>query len=169
VAAAALVAGCSVLFTSQMKSSGKTTELQNALEIAKRDAEGARGELRELQDKVAELTRGNLKNQQLIRLGPPDNTAPVAMVAWDQSKQQGTLLVDNLPAPPADKDYQLWVLDAAGKPIDCGVFPVTAKGVTTFSFGSKASVDRANKFAVTLERKGGVPSPTLAAMVLIGG
>lgn len=169
VAAATLVFGCSLLFIAQMKSSSKTAELQGAVETAKREADAAREQLRNLQERVAELTKGNLKNQQLIRLGPPDNSTPVAMVAWDQGKQQGTLLVDNLPKPPADKDYQLWVLDAAGKPIDCGVFPVTASGVTTFDFGAKGNVDRANKFAITLEPKGGLPSPTLKAMVLIGG
>ena len=43
------------------------------------------------------------------------------------------------------------------------------KGNVRVTFKAKARIADAQKFAVTEETKGGVPSPTLKNMVLIGG
>jgi anti-sigma-K factor RskA len=71
-----------------------------------------------------------------------------------------------LPAPPADKSYQLWLVPMQGAPVPLRVFsggewnePVTAHVPP----GTAAKA-----FAVTVEPKGGMPWPT-GPKVLVGG
>jgi anti-sigma-K factor RskA len=101
--------------------------------------------------------------------GDPASKARAVSV-WDAQKQTGVLVVENLKALPADKDYQLWVIDPTqAAPVSAGVFSVDAEGKGRVVFKPAAAIATAGKFAVTVEQKGGVPSPTLSAMVLIGG
>jgi anti-sigma-K factor RskA len=90
---------------------------------------------------------------------PGDNSPKLAMAVWDPAMQQGMLEVAKLPPPPPGKDYQLWVVDPAySKPVDGGVFqvdPVTCQACV--SFRPNRLVRTPAKFAVSLERKGGVP------------
>ena len=69
------------------------------------------------------------------------------------------LRVEKLPALASDKDYQLWVIDPAYPlPVDSGVFTVDpATGNARISFRPDKRINNAAKFAVSLERKGGVP------------
>jgi anti-sigma-K factor RskA len=71
-----------------------------------------------------------------------------------------------LPAPPADKSYQLWLVPMQGAPVPLRVFtggewnePVTAHVPPGMA---------AKAFAVTVEPKGGMPWPT-GPKVLVGG
>jgi anti-sigma-K factor RskA len=82
-----------------------------------------------------------------------------AVAVWDPLKQEGVLQVEKLPALAADKDYQLWVIDPQyPNPVDGGVFQVDpATGEARVAFHPDKPVRTAAKFAVSLERKGGVP------------
>jgi|SRR5579862_2251179 len=168
-AAACLVFGIAYIYHSNTDVEEKLQAVQGERNDALREKKAAELRIKELEDRVAALQNGNLKGQQLIRLGPPENSAPVAIALWDQQKQTGTLLLDHLPAPAADKDYQLWIIDPKqASPIDCGVVAVAGNGVVTIPFSAKNKVGSIGKFAITLEQKGGVPAPK-GTMVLIGG
>ena len=95
-----------------------------------------------------------------------DTPKTVAVSLWDESKQEGEFVVQNLKQLPADRDYQLWVLDNGTTPVDAGVFHVDANGGVRVEFKAKALIQNAGRFAVTEEAKGGVASPTIANMVL---
>jgi len=76
------------------------------------------------------------------------------IVAWDPYQHRGVVAMENLPAPPAGHDYQLWVLDpAAEAPLSAGLLTgsrsFTVKPVSTPSPG----------FAISLEPGGGSPVP----------
>jgi anti-sigma-K factor RskA len=79
------------------------------------------------------------------------------------------LQVEKLPALATDKEYQLWVVDPQyPAPVDGGVFTVDARsGAARIAFKSKQPVKTINAFAVTLERKGGVPKAE-GPFVLLG-
>jgi anti-sigma-K factor RskA len=77
------------------------------------------------------------------------------------------LIVQNLAPVPAGKDYQLWVIEKGKAPVDAGVFCVDAKGSAQIRFKPKADVAMAATFAITLEKKGGVPAPE-GTMMLLG-
>jgi anti-sigma-K factor RskA len=77
------------------------------------------------------------------------------MVAWDPNQHRGVVSLQNLPTPPAGRDYQLWVLDpAAETPVSAGVIsgsrPFAVAPVSTQNPG----------FAISLEPGGGSPIPT---------
>jgi len=73
----------------------------------------------------------------------------------------------NLPAPPSDRTYQLWLVPAQGNPIDAGVFKVDSLGNGQVMLPKLPPGVAAKAFAVTLEPSGGVPQPT-GPKVLIG-
>lgn len=76
------------------------------------------------------------------------------------------LNVENLPMPPSGKQYQLWALKD-GKPIDAGVFDMIP-GTEGDMHMMPVTIADADAFAVTLEKKGGSPSPTLTQLYAMG-
>ncbi len=81
-----------------------------------------------------------------------------AIAVWDPDRETGLLSVEKLPALAADRDYQLWVIDPAYKdPVNGGVFTVGEDGRAVLTFRPDQPVKAVTKFAVSLERKGGVP------------
>jgi anti-sigma-K factor RskA len=130
----------------------KVEDLSNQLGFATHQISLLREQLR---------SQGDLGEFKIARLVPnSDNSSPALAVAvWNPAKQEGILRVDRLPAPGADKDYQLWVFDPAyPDPVDAGVFAVDSPtGHAQISFKPNHPVDNAKSFAVSLERKGGAP------------
>ena len=73
-----------------------------------------------------------------------------ATVYWDTTSHDVYLLMNNLPKPASDKQYQLWAfLD--GQPIDMGLIEISEKPLQLYHL-KKAQAAQA--FAVTLEKKG---------------
>ena len=125
-----------------------------------------------LQQAVLALQETNrLANLRIAMLNSllADSPKAVAVSLWDNAKQEGVFVVQNLKQLPADKDYQLWVLDNGTTPVDAGVFHVDENGSGRLEFKTKSLIKVAGKFAVTAEAKGGVASPTIKDMVLVGG
>jgi anti-sigma-K factor RskA len=89
-----------------------------------------------------------------------------ATVYWNPITKQVMLNVDNLPMPPTDKQYQLWALKD-GKPIDAGVFDMKP-GKDGDMYMMPVTIAEADAFAVTLEKKGGSPAPTLTQLYVMG-
>ncbi len=99
----------------------------------------------------------------------PDSPRALAVAVWDEVRQEGVLQVEKLPALLPSQDYQLWVVDPQyPNPVDGGVFTVApASGQARMTFRAKQPVAHASAFAVTLERKGGVPKAE-GPFVLLG-
>ncbi len=81
------------------------------------------------------------------------------LVFWNPSTQQVAVEVKSLPALPADKQYQLWSL-VDGKPVDAGVFDSG-----TAMQKMNRSIGKADAFAVTIEKRGGSPTPSMATLL----
>ena len=91
-----------------------------------------------------------------------------AIVVWDERKQRGVLKVTRLPRNADDRDYQLWLVDSRYKnPVDGGVFHVANDEGLSLSFHPAEPVRDAKGFAISLERKGGVPKAE-GPIVLLG-
>lgn len=86
----------------------------------------------------------------------------VAKIFW--MKNTGEVYVDprNLPQTPAGKQYQLWAI-VDGKPVDAGMIS-TEKGV--YHIQKMKSFGKAQAFAITLEKTGGNPTPTMDQMIV---
>ncbi|GAB3900563.1 anti-sigma factor [Larkinella knui] len=102
---------------------------------------------------------------RVIRLNPTDSTTSnLATIYWNASTGQVNLEIDSLVRPPETQQYQLWAI-VDGKPVDAGVFDV---GETTRVVQQTKKFLKADAFAITLERRGGSPTPTLSTMVVLG-
>ena len=110
------------------------------------------------------------KIEVVIMNGLDVNPAGYGKIIWDPVRKIAILQVSNLPAAPSDRDYQLWFLDKANKPVNAGIFNVSAQDENYFRV-SEIPLPENEKdisaFAVTIEPKGGVPQPT-GAMYLLG-
>jgi anti-sigma-K factor RskA len=82
-----------------------------------------------------------------------------ANVYWDSASAAVYITVKNMPQLPSDQQYQLWAL-IDGKPKDLGVFDSLQNNVIL----KMNNTQKAQAFAITIEKKGGNPSPTLEKM-----
>ncbi len=90
-----------------------------------------------------------------------------AKLLWHPATKRGILYVEGLPPLPLTKSYELWAFVGA-TPRPAGVFDARPDGAAVISLASlDAAAERPTKFAVSVEPKGGVPSPT-GAVVLLG-
>ena len=81
-----------------------------------------------------------------------------AIAVWDPDQQSGLLTFDKLPAITDAQDYQIWVVDPAyPNPVNGGVFHVDESGRASLAFKPDQPVRAAAAFAISLEKKGGVP------------
>ena len=128
-----------------------------------------------LESRLAESTRqliaqGSLADYKIATFASLLGNSPqaAAVAVWNPASQEGVLTVQKLPVLASDKDYQLWVVDPQYPiPVDGGVFKVDpTTGDARLIFHPNRPVRAAAKFAVSLERKGGVPKAE-GPMVLI--
>ena len=133
-------------------------DLSAIAEAGKKNAElqllldKARGEVADLQ------ARNALSEIKIAMLASMVKAAPqaAAVVAWDGGAQRGIVKTVNMPSARADQDYQLWIIDPDYKtPVSAGVFD-PGKGA---NFAPDHPISKADKFAVSLEKKGGAPAP----------
>jgi len=105
----------------------------------------------------------NPQNEIVTMKGMDVSPSSMATVYWNKTSSEVYLMVNNLVAPPSDKQYQLWAI-VDGKPVDAGVFSMN----DDMGLQSMKNIQNATAFAVTLEKMGGSPTPTLEAMYLMG-
>ncbi len=113
----------------------------------------------DLNDDFRFLSESGTKQVTIKGLPVAPNSS--AIVYWNPDNQKVLFKVNDLPAPPIGKQYQLWAI-VDGKPTDLGVFDLDT------DFLTMKNVSNAAAFAVTLEKEGGSPVPTLEAMYLLG-
>ena len=99
----------------------------------------------------------------VVLKGTPHAPDALAKIYW--MKTTGDVYVDpsNLPGVPSGKQYQLWAI-VDGKPVDAGMIS-TEKGI--YHIQKMKSFGRAEAFAITLEKAGGSPTPTMDQMYVI--
>lgn len=86
-----------------------------------------------------------------------------ANVYWDSTSSSVYLVVKNMPQLPSDKQYQLWAL-IDNKRKSLGVFDATDKNIIL----KMDSTKKAQAFAITIEKKGGSPTPTIDSLTTMG-
>lgn len=140
-------------------------ELGMSLEVAQAES----GELKQVVARLRESNRVAAVRIALLDSLVQGAPKAVAVSVWDNERQNGVFIVRNLKPAPANKDYQLWIIDPKyPSPVDAGVFQVDDKGNMREEFRAKLPIAQANQFAVTIEKKGGAEVPDTKAMVLAG-
>lgn len=94
--------------------------------------------------------------------GNPDPSSATT-VYWDTRTKDVYLAINRLPNPAPNQQYQLWAM-VNGKPVDAGVFDLKGgAGMTKMK-----NIPKAEAFAVTLEKRGGSPTPTMDRLYVMG-
>jgi len=120
----------------------KNQELKNNYDIAA-------GKIKEMEDDM-EVLKENPNVKMASLKGMDASPQSFATVYWDTASHDVYLLANNLPAPPTDKQYQLWAL-LDGQPIDLGMldYDVNQKKLLI----RMKNAQKAQAFAITLEKK----------------
>ncbi|HVT84620.1 MAG TPA: anti-sigma factor [Chitinophagaceae bacterium] len=106
-----------------------------------------------------------LQGNPAIKMARMDGTTispqSFATVYWDTASHDVYLLVNNLPKPANDKQYQLWAF-IDGKPVDMGLLELSEKPLQLYRM---KNAQTAQAFAITLEKRGNGPIPHGAVYV----
>lgn len=86
-------------------------------------------------------------------------------VMWSKDMKKAVMHAKKITPPPANMQYQLWVI-ADGKPVSVGLFNYDEVEQMTEPFDVNA--ENITAFAITLEKMGGSPTPTMEKMVVMG-
>jgi anti-sigma-K factor RskA len=121
-------------------------------------------ELERLNSEVSGVNSPNQNRMAQLRIGlllpTPDGPATAtASAVYDIAEQKGMLVTDNLAPLPPDRDYQLWLFDpSVAAPVSGGVFRVTDRAAR-IEYRAAAPVRSPERFAISVERKGGSAVP----------
>jgi anti-sigma-K factor RskA len=151
-------------FTNQF--AREQTELKRRLGATDADAVRLKREKEALEEALKGLYVANsdrLNNARVALLRPTAAGSPQTLGAtvWLPNDQRGLVVLENLPALPASQNYQLWLIDpSAPAPVSAAVFTSEAAGAVRHLFTTPGNLRTIERFAVSIEPKGGVPRPT---------
>ncbi|RYF96735.1 MAG: anti-sigma factor [Chitinophagaceae bacterium] len=147
-----------------MSQYSRNKKLQASYNELTRDYDSNAVRLAEIEDQVAMLTLNpSTKLAALKGLAPAP--ASHATVVWDTLSKDVYLIINNLPQPATGHQYQLWAL-FNGQPIDVGMIDNEVFTGEKKLMIQMKNVTGAQAFAITLEKKGGSPTPQGAMYVM---
>jgi hypothetical protein len=160
-ASVVLLAG-SAIFSMLLLSKNKTKEKE--LAVAKTEVNNAQAALQKIQQAhlvahhdMEEMLSGSVVKIALQKTAnAPDGCT--AAIYWN--KKTGEVYIDpcRMTKAPGGKTYQLWAI-VNGKPVDAGIVK-TGTSEEKYSIQKMKIFEKAEGFAVTLEKEGGSPVPT---------
>jgi anti-sigma-K factor RskA len=161
VAAAAviLLIGMVVLYYQVNKQNKDLTDTNQRLKGKLDTTQNLLTEVVEERNNVVSNPNATVVNMVGTKIAPKSS----ANVYWDSANSSVYLVVKNMPQLASDKQYQLWAL-IDNKQVDLGVFDATDKNVILKMKDTK----KAQAFAITIEKKGGSPTPHLDSLTSLG-
>jgi anti-sigma-K factor RskA len=133
-------------------------EFARELHAISQERDSLSSELAERQRQIDDMVSPRTK---VIAMVGDETPQANAKVVWDTNAQQWAIYIFDLPAPPSDKEYQLWYVTKNSSKISATVFRTDSTGRTILklTLPSDALAGLAAT-AVTLEPRGGSPQPT---------
>lgn len=133
---------------------------ENQIVALNAQQEDTEKKIRTINEKLSLVANPDLQKIVLAGVGAhPDSKA---VVFWNKTNNKVYLSVQNLPEAPSGMQYQLWAI-AEGKPVNAGMYSKD-KDMKM----SLAEIPEAQAFAITLEKEGGSPVPTMENMYVMG-
>ena len=132
-----------------------------------------RNEVNSLHTDVSKLTETSLTYYQSLQLYQdtsyqkinltkiPGKADALVQLFWNKATQKVYVANISLPVAPTGKQYQLWAL-IDGKPVNAGLLTGNKLPQKMLNFS------KADAFAITLEKFGGSPTPTMSEMYVLG-
>jgi anti-sigma-K factor RskA len=119
---------------------------------------------------IATAANDRLASSRIAVLRPTADGPPGAVGAsvWSPQDQRGLLVLEGIPPPLPSQVYQLWLIDPAfPTPVSGGVLQVGAGGSVRLQFAAPVRVEKAERFAISVEPVGGVAAP--AGKIIMSG
>jgi len=140
-----------------------------SLQVAdlQRKAVKQQGELERAREIVQTLTATDAMRVTLVAA----NTTPQPQGKAIYARDRGSLIfmASNLPAPPPQKAYELWMVPMNGAPIPAGMFRPDARGSVTLINPPLPAGLQAKAFAITVEPEAGSAAPTMPIIMTGAG
>jgi anti-sigma-K factor RskA len=138
----------------------RVAELQNESALQQAQLERARAV-------VSTLTSTDALRVTLVAAQTPPQPQGKAIYVRDRSSL--IFLASNMPAPPSQKAYELWLIPSSGAPIPAGVFKPDAHGSATVIEPPLPAGVEAKTFAITIEPEQGSTTPTMPIVMMGAG
>jgi anti-sigma-K factor RskA len=167
-AAIALLLSSAYLYTSLNDSNQLNTELQQQITQTEQTNEILNNEIKDVNDLNADfsdaLTFIKDKNTKKVILGGQKGFENSSSIAFHNAVEKVTYLdVSGLPEAPADKSYQLWSLTL--NPLTPTSLGVVDNSEVMLRINNAFETQA---FGITLEPKGGSPTPNLEQLYTLG-
>ena len=158
VAFVALLLGIIVLWRRDMASRREIAELARQLNRQQREIQIERDNVAQQAEVLAMLNSPDARKMALSGT----TTAPTARATfvYDEKSRHGMLLIEGLPATPADQAYEVWFIPKGLAPIPGRMFTVSANGRALISDNLPIAAGSAAVVAITMEPKSGSSAPT---------
>ncbi|MDX6384921.1 MAG: hypothetical protein QOK48_2494 [Blastocatellia bacterium] len=163
IAMIALLIGVVVLWRRDARLQREVAALSRQLNVQQRELARDRETLAREREALAMLTSPNMKRMELAGTQTAQNAR--GSFVLDPKTGHGMLLTSGLPATPPEMAYELWFI-ADGKKMPGKVFTVDSAGHAMISDQVPLEARERGVFAITLEPKAGVNSPTGAIYLI---
>ncbi|MBO0725594.1 MAG: anti-sigma factor [Blastocatellia bacterium] len=136
----------------------QNSDLAHKLDALAKERDSLSSELAERRRQVDDIVSPQTKVIAMVGEETPEANAKLV---WDTKAQQWAIYIFDLPAPPSDKDYQLWYVTKNSSKISAAVFRTDSAGRTVLKLTLPPdALAGLAATAVTLEPRGGSPQPT---------
>lgn len=152
------------LFFQMREQKGKQQSMEQTLASMQRQQDSINSQMTAYRSQMNMMADTNMSTVVMHSMKPGGDM--YGMVYMDKAKGDVYLSLHNMPAAPAGKQYQLWVIQD-GKPVDMGVIPqemVTNGQLQKMVKGATGG----QAFAISLEKEGGSPVPTMEQIFVLG-
>jgi anti-sigma-K factor RskA len=118
--------------------------------------------LQEYQSSLAMMTDPAMLKIKMDAASAGKTTTNEAILLWDTRTKDVYVMAKQLPQATADQQYQLWAI-VDGNPVDAGLLDPNCTAICKLK-----NIQKAQAFAITLEAKGGSPTPHLEQLQVLG-
>ena len=153
-----LVPASLALATVSLLLSWQNRRLGSQLQAARHAAMDLNHERQRIEQMVAVLAATDTITVKLA--GTNDAAQASGVVKYNARTGSVLYATNNLPALPAEKVYQMWLVPVSGPPISAGIFTPNAMPEQRLWTAEVPASTAVKAFAVTVEPAGGVPAPT---------
>ena len=143
----------------------QSSKLQRDLASLEERSAEQRAQLQHAREIVATLTATDAMTVTLVAAKVPPQ--PQGKVMYVKDRASLIFLASNMPMPPSQKAYELWLIPMKGAPMPAGMFKPDAHGSAMVINPPLPAGMEAKAFAITIEPETGSPTPTMP-IVMVG-
>ncbi|MFM9985923.1 MAG: anti-sigma factor domain-containing protein [Flavobacteriales bacterium] len=151
-----------MLYDKYQSTQSKVIALESEKTFLANDLQSTQANYQQMNDMLAMIN--SPKTMMVEMKGMPMSPESKAMIFWNQESSDVYLSIAALPDAPSQMQYQLWAI-VDGVPVDAGMIDLTKNDGMPHKM---KSFENASAFAVSLEKKGGSPTPNMEAIYVMG-